>query len=297
MSASAYDLSIFFKVDLATPLLAVALHTTQMPFPGYAKKPGFTLSNDNLLLRTYPGDLGGKVGYTNDAQQTYADAAARDGHRIALVMTRGTNHIVGRWQNARELMDYGFALENAHLAPVGQLVTAAAKPTTQGGAAHQAAATPTAGHGSAQVATVPQNTVSAFGNVGLPLTILAAVAVVLIGLLYLKRQRAKKARAVAAARAAAAETVRVPFPPELRARRPVDAQATRSMPKTGPTQTARPRQPIPGQGNRTQSMPTGHQSGRTQAVPRPLPPRPPAQRPATTQRPAPDWPSGPEWPA
>ncbi len=299
MSASAYDLSIFFKVDLATPLLAGAMHTTQLPFPGYANKPGFTLSSDNLLLRTYPGDIGGKVGYTNDAQQTYADAAARDGHRIALVMTRGTNHIVGRWQNARELMNYGFALENAHLAPVGQLVTS---PVRQGATAvEQAVATPTTGHGNAQVATVPQNTMSAFGNVGLPLTILAAVALVLIALLFLRRQKAKKVRAAAAARVAAAETVRVPFPPELRSRRSSGEETTRSMPKTAPTPTARSRPPIPGQATRTQAMP-GHQSGRTQAVPRPLPPRPPTQRPANTQRPsaagAPDWPtSGPEWPA
>jgi D-alanyl-D-alanine carboxypeptidase (penicillin-binding protein 5/6) len=300
MSASAYDLSIFFKVDLATPLLADAMHTTQMSFPGYAKKPAFRLNNDNLLLRTYPGDMGGKVGYTDDAQQTYANAAERDGHRIALVMTRGTNHIVGRWQNARELMNYGFALEAAHTAPVGQIVVGpvhSAVTGTAGNAAGQvAAASPTTGHGNAQVATVPQGAMTAFGNVGLPLTLLAAVAVVLIGLLFLRRQRAKKVRAVAAAKVAAAETVRVALPPDLgrttRTPRPAVDGATHTMPPTAPTPAARQRPTAPG--TRTnQVSPNGHQP--TRSVPRqPQRPtqRPPRPNPSTN----PEWPTGPEWP-
>ena len=294
MTASAYDLSIFFRLDMATPLLANAMHTTQMSFPGYANKPGYMISNDNLLLRTYPGDIGGKVGYTTDAQQTYANAAVRDGHRIALVMTRGTNHIVGRWQNARELMNYGFALEAAHTAPVGYLVSPLA---ARGSVAKTAtsitkqAVAPTTGHGSAQVATAPQGPLSAFGNVGLPLTILAVLAVILIGLMYMRRQKAKKVRAAAAARVASAETVRVALPPDLGR---TTRTRTADLPNTSPTGTARPRPPVPQPG--TRAMP-GHQSARTQSVPRPPQPRPVTNnnrptRPST----APEWPSGPEWP-
>lgn len=61
MTASAYDLSIFFRVAMATPLLANAMHSVRMPFPGYGNKPGYMINNDNLLLRTYPGDMGGEV--------------------------------------------------------------------------------------------------------------------------------------------------------------------------------------------------------------------------------------------
>lgn len=298
MSASAYDLSIFFKVDMATPLLADAMHTAQMPFPGYGNKPGFTLNNDNLLLRTYPGDIGGKVGYTDDAQQTYADAAEQDGHRIALVMTRGTNHITGRWQNARELMNYGFALENAHFAPVGQLVSplaATAGATTANNVVKHAAAPTT---GNAQVANVPQSTMSAFGNVGLPLTILAALALVLIGLLYLRRQKAKKERAAAAARTASAETVRVAMPRNLGAH-PGDEDAIRAFdtptgrqqrPPAQPTIRTPPQQGAPGTNGQNGHQPTRQHPG----VGRPPAQRPPAPRPSTT--PAPEWPSTPEWP-
>lgn len=296
MSASAYDLSIFFRLDLATPLLATAMHTTQMPFPGYADKPGYMIDNDNLLLRTYPGDIGGKVGYTTDAQQTYANAATRDGHRIALVMTRGTNHIVGRWQNARELMNYGFALEAAHTAPVGYLVSPLAASGTVAATAKSVvkqAVPPTTGHGSAQVATAPQGPLSAFGNVGLPLTILAALAAIMIGLMYLRRQQAKKARAAAAARVASAETVRVALPNLTTTRTP--RPRSTDLPPTGPTATGRPRPPVPQQG--TRAMPAGHQSARTQSVPRPPQPRPATNNNRPTRPgPAPEWPSGPEWP-
>ncbi|HVV23353.1 MAG TPA: peptidase M15 [Pseudonocardiaceae bacterium] len=293
MTSSAYDLSIFFKVDMATPLLANAMHTVQMPFPGYGNKPGYKVNNDNLLLRTFPGDMGGKVGYTTDAQQTYANAAARDGHHIAVVMTRGTNHIVGRWQNARELMNYGFALESAHAAPVGYIVSplAAGGATTANNVVKQATATPT---GNAQVSAVPTTSMTTFGNVGLPLTILAAIALVLIGLLYLRRQKARKARAAAAARVASAETVRVAVPPDLAARArpkpkpvPDDADAiTQSLPAA----VTRPRPPTPAQGTvrPAQPMPRAPRPS-TPTTPRP------ASRPSTTPS-APEWPTGPEWP-
>ena len=295
MSTSAYDLSVIFREDMATPLVAQTVHTEQVPFPGYGTKPGFMVNNDNLLLRTYPGDLGGKNGYTDDAQETYANAAERDGHRIALVMMRGTNRLAGKWQNARELMDYGFALVDAHAAPVGFLVgpnaaAGGATPTAN----NVAKQTPTAGHGGAQVSTAPpspQTSLSTFGNVGLPLTILAVLAMAVIAMMYLRRQRAKKARAVAAARAATAETVRVPIPVELRQRwaarnnAPNGAQPTQSMPNGAPAPTTRQR-PVNGHPAARRAVP---------GVPRTGAPRPPAgPRPATA--PNPEWPSGPEWP-
>jgi D-alanyl-D-alanine carboxypeptidase (penicillin-binding protein 5/6) len=269
MSTSAYDLSIFFKTDLATPLLANAVATKQIPFPGYGDKPGFKVNNDNLLLRTYPGDIGGKNGYTGDALQTYANAAQRNGHRIALVMTRGTNHLAGKWKNARELMDYGFALENLHTTPVGSiglpLVAAGSATPSANGAVRQAPVTPPT-HGGAQVATAPQTSMSTFGNVGLPLTILAAFVVLVGVVLYLRRQRAKKARAARAAKVAAAETVRVQIPADLAAKKPATVGSpagsgapTETIPPTAPTPTARQRPVGPPQGGSPSQQSGSHQ--------------------------------------
>jgi D-alanyl-D-alanine carboxypeptidase len=241
------------------------------------------VNNDNLLLRTYSGDLGGKNGYTTDAQETYANAAMRDGHRVALVMLRGTNRLAGKWQNARELMDYGFALENMQAAPVGLVVaTNAGAPS----ASNVVKSVPTTGHGGAQLSNVPQSSISAFGNVGLPLTVLAGVAIVLIGMLYLKRQKAKRARAVAAARVASAETVRVALPADLTAR--VNGRVNGAVPtqKLQPTPTIRPRPPLTAPAN---TRPVARPA-RPNGVPMPTSNQ---QRPAA---PAPEWPTGPEWP-
>lgn len=187
-------------------------------------------------------------------------------------------------------MNYGFALENAHTAPVGYIVSplAAGGVTTANNVVKQAATT-TAG---AQVAKVPTTSMSTFGNVGLPLTILAALALVLIAIMYLRRQRAKKVRAAAAARAASAETVRVAVPADLAARakpkatlddddaitQSIPAAVTRQRPATPAQGTVRPVQPMP-----------------TARVTRPAPPRQPVQRPSTTSA-VPEWPTGPEWP-
>lgn len=291
MTSSAYDLSIFLRADLATPLLANAMHTAQLPFPGYGNKPGYMIDNDNLLLRTYPGDMGGKVGYTTDAQQTYANAAEQDGHRVALVMTRGDNKIAGRWQNARELMNYGFALENAHFAPVGHMVSPlAARSATTANNVVRAVPTTT---GNAQVANVPTSTMSTFGNVGLPLTILAAIALVLMALMYMRRQKAKKARAAAAARVASAETIRVAVPSDLASARtkpvPDDDAITQSLPAA----IGRPA-PAPPQ-NQAQPPARPRRVMPPTRVARPVTPRQPTQRPSTTPS-APEWPTGPEWP-
>lgn len=251
MSTSAYDLSLIFRAALANPLIADAVHTPRLQFPGYGGKPPFTVNNDNQLLTRYPGDLGGKTGYTDDAQHTYANAAVQNGHRIALIMMHGTNHLEGMYQNANELMNYGFALVNAHTAAIGQLVAAgptAATSALGNGATHLAqghpggAADPTAG------TSQPVPAMSAFGNVGGGLTALAAVALVLIAVLAIRRQRAKVAREKArlakrkAERdAALAPTVRVrplladrPKPPPMPTRPPQPRQS----PSLGSTATS-----------------------------------------------------------
>jgi hypothetical protein len=202
-------------------------------------------------------------------------------------MLRGTNRLAGKWQNARELMDYGFALENMQTAPVGFVVVPDAVAGSAVTSANNVAkSVPTTGHGGAQVATVPQGSISAFGNVGLPLTILAGVAVVLIGMLYLKRQKAKRARALASARAASAETVRVALPADLTARPNGRANGAVPTQKLPPTPTIRPRPPL--------TAPTsGRPAPRANGAPMPTNNQRPTMRPTA---PAPEWPTGPEWP-
>ncbi|WP_157182686.1 D-alanyl-D-alanine carboxypeptidase family protein [Sciscionella marina] len=120
MSTSAYDMANIFRTAMANPTFAKIVHTQKMSFPdGHGKS--YEVANDNKLLGKYPGDLGGKTGFTDDAQHTFLNAADRDGHRVGLVMMHGMNHLEGMYQNATGLMDYGFALSGANVAPVGHL--------------------------------------------------------------------------------------------------------------------------------------------------------------------------------
>jgi D-alanyl-D-alanine carboxypeptidase (penicillin-binding protein 5/6) len=144
MSTSAYDMSLILRKALSDPRFAKIIATKRTRFPGFAKHKAFDIANDNQLLGTYPGDLGGKTGFTDDAQHTFLTVARRGGHRIALVMLHGTDKLDGMYRDAPALMNYGFALVARKTAPVGELVerseTAATTP------AHPAATT---GHTSA----------------------------------------------------------------------------------------------------------------------------------------------------
>jgi D-alanyl-D-alanine carboxypeptidase (penicillin-binding protein 5/6) len=130
MSTSAYDLALVFREVLNRPLLTELLSTRQVRFPGFGERPGFVLSNDNKLLRNYPGALGGKTGFTNDARHTQVDAAQRGGRRLIVILMRGEQRPVPMWEQAARLLNYGFALAPGH--PVGQLVDEAAPLETAG---------------------------------------------------------------------------------------------------------------------------------------------------------------------
>jgi D-alanyl-D-alanine carboxypeptidase (penicillin-binding protein 5/6) len=120
MSTSAYDLALVFGHVLGNPLLAGLVRTPQVDFPGFGGRPGFVVSNDNKLLMHYPGALGGKTGFTDDARHTYVGAAVREGRPLIVVLMRGEQHPVPMWEQAARLLDYGFALPQGR--PVGQLV-------------------------------------------------------------------------------------------------------------------------------------------------------------------------------
>ena len=121
MSSSAYDLAVIFRAALAQPPLAQLMRIPQVAFPGFRDKPGFLVSNDNQLLANYPGALGGKTGFTDDARHTYVGAAQRDGRPLVVVLMRGEQRPIRMWEQGARLLDYGFALpESAE--PVGELV-------------------------------------------------------------------------------------------------------------------------------------------------------------------------------
>lgn len=109
MSTSAYDIGLFYRYAWQNPTFADVVATRTFDFPGHGDRPGYELENDDQLLYHYPGALGGKTGYTDDAGQTFVGAANRDGRRLVAVLLHGTRQPIAPWQQAAHLLDYGFA--------------------------------------------------------------------------------------------------------------------------------------------------------------------------------------------
>lgn len=100
-----HDLAIIFRQALKYPLLARILAAPSAAFP--AKGGGVKqLANQNELLSRYPGDLGGKTGFTNLARKTYVGAAQRNGRRLVVVQMFGTGDL---YPQAIGLFDWGFS--------------------------------------------------------------------------------------------------------------------------------------------------------------------------------------------
>ncbi|MBY6365783.1 D-alanyl-D-alanine carboxypeptidase family protein [Rhodococcoides corynebacterioides] len=142
MASSAYDLAVIFRAAMADPRFAELAAAEEVPFPGYPKdpakpdnpsrpdqpgapvnpdlplnedRPGFTLASDNALLFRYPGTLGGKNGYTDDARQTFVGAAERDGRRLVVSLMAADVLPIRPWEQAARLLDFGFAQPDARV--------------------------------------------------------------------------------------------------------------------------------------------------------------------------------------
>jgi len=120
MSTSAYDIGLFYRYAWQNPTFADIVATRTFNFPGHGDHPGYELENDNQLLYKYPGALGGKTGYTDDAGQTFVGAANRNGRRLMAVLMHGTRQPIAPWEQAAHLLDYGFG--SAQGTQVGTLI-------------------------------------------------------------------------------------------------------------------------------------------------------------------------------
>jgi D-alanyl-D-alanine carboxypeptidase (penicillin-binding protein 5/6) len=115
---SAYDIAMLGRRLLRNPTLAyiVSVRSYQPPWDGPP------LSNLNLLLGQYPGALGIKTGYTDQAGQTLVAAAERQGRRY-VVSILGSQDI---FADATKLLDWAFqSAPDSCTSPGGNQVAAA----------------------------------------------------------------------------------------------------------------------------------------------------------------------------
>src|SRR6478752_3793593 len=126
-STSAYDLALFARADMKAAAFPEIIARPDIRVSA-AGGEGYIAANDNQLLAQYPGALGGKTGFTDDAGNTFVGMAAKDGRRLVVTMMNGTQQPRRQWMQAASLLDWGFALP-AGTAPVGELVNSLAEAT------------------------------------------------------------------------------------------------------------------------------------------------------------------------
>jgi serine-type D-Ala-D-Ala carboxypeptidase (penicillin-binding protein 5/6) len=110
-SSSPYDLALIFRALLENPDTAAVLATptAQMP-PVGDRSPGYQIQSQNPLLGSYPGNLGGKNGFTDAARHTFVTAAERDGRRLVVSVMDTENVPLRAADQAVLLLDWGFSV-------------------------------------------------------------------------------------------------------------------------------------------------------------------------------------------
>lgn len=101
--SSAYDLAAFTMYALRYPRFVQTFGTLE-----YSSDDGeYLFRNNNRMLQSYPGIIGGKTGYDNDAGWCLVNVAQRDGSRMIAVTLNGV--APDDWYDDNSvLLDYAF---------------------------------------------------------------------------------------------------------------------------------------------------------------------------------------------
>lgn len=184
MQTSAYDLASIFRVGMREPEFARATGTRAITLPGYNGLPPVPVSNDNKLFGTYPGAIGGKTGFTDDARHTYIGAAERDGRRLVVVLMRGEQRPVPLVRQGAALLDYGFA--RARGPGIGTLTDASLPGAGGSGASGDGGRA--ASSGLPPVVADDDGPSSPGWTIGLAVAAAAALALLVVGVRYRDRR-------------------------------------------------------------------------------------------------------------
>lgn len=116
---SAYDEALIARRALGLPAF---LNYDQTRSALFEIKPRHRvgLINQNLMLTSYPGDLGGKIGWTAAAGTTYIGMARR--HHVTLIVTLLHCPPLTEFTSATRLLNWGFAVDG-QVKPAGTLVS------------------------------------------------------------------------------------------------------------------------------------------------------------------------------
>ncbi|MDY5784936.1 D-alanyl-D-alanine carboxypeptidase family protein, partial [Corynebacterium sp.] len=132
MSSSAFDLALAYRAAFANPDFARIADTDFYPFPAQEGAEGFEVWNDNHLYLNDPDGIGGKTGYTDDANHTFAGAVNHEGRRLLAVILDTASTRARPWEQAQHLLHEAYRFEPA------QAVASLNAPTADMGSARPA---------------------------------------------------------------------------------------------------------------------------------------------------------------
>jgi D-alanyl-D-alanine carboxypeptidase (penicillin-binding protein 5/6) len=115
---SAYDEALIARRALAMPAFMKYDSTLAARFR-VKRRRWVTLVNQNTLLMTYRGGIGGKIGWTERARATYIGMARR--HGVTLIVTILHARPLTEITSGERLLNWGFAMDRK-VRPVGALV-------------------------------------------------------------------------------------------------------------------------------------------------------------------------------
>ena len=182
---SAYDLALIARQALKLPAFLQYNRITGQRFV-VARRKAVELYNQNTLLVTYPGAVGGKIGWTSAAGATYVGMATR--HGVTLIVTLLHCPALTEIKSAEKLLNWGFAADGK-VAAAGILVGPLQPPSASPSASPAAAAPPpravvaSGSHGEAGP--------SVLAAIGFSC---AAVLAVVLGFSYNRRHRLRASR-------------------------------------------------------------------------------------------------------
>lgn len=120
--STAYDLALIFRQAMVHPLFAEIVRTRSAALriesgQGlYGDWRMIPVVSHNRLLASYEGSRGGKTGFTIKARRCFVGEVDRGGVRLIVAILNSPNSST-LWQDARSLLDYGFARYGLALPP------------------------------------------------------------------------------------------------------------------------------------------------------------------------------------
>jgi len=105
--SSAADLAALARIAMGNAEFRRILTMKSVTLPAYEKRKAKTIKSTDRLLESYPGIVGGKTGFTDDAKYSFVACAERDGISLTAVIL-GAPNSSARFKHSARLLDWGF---------------------------------------------------------------------------------------------------------------------------------------------------------------------------------------------